>query len=247
MENNKNFRTSIDKAMVIKKFVLITIVLCFIIFLLIFFITNVIFKKQLTQIKNISSVLVSRVSNIRIENVEPKAIDVNSDLVDVQFEDYFSMDSSDPKPSGIINYQKIKVTDYPIFGSKYGDISIPSVGIELPFYYGDSLQVLKNGCIGHNSGSYFPGEGASIIACGHNTARVLKKISNIKIGDTATIKTTYGEYEYKVFKIKIIEETQLEELPIQKNLEILMIYTCYPFNSIGHVTQRFAVYFERVK
>lgn len=72
-------------------------------------------------------------------------------------------------------------------------------------------------------------------------------MANLKIGDTAVIKTTYGEFEYKVFKTKIIKETALEELPIQKNMEIFMLYTCYPFNSIGHVTERYVVYFERVR
>ena len=44
--------------------------------------------------------------------------------------------------------------------------------------------------------------------------------------------------------MKLIKETELEALPIQRNREILMIYTCYPFNNIGYTAQRYVVYAE---
>ena len=33
---------------------------------------------------------------------------------------------------------------------------------------------------------------------------------------------------------------------VTKDKEILMIYTCYPFNNIGYTTQRYVVYAEMV-
>ena len=56
---------------------------------------------------------------------------------------------------------------YPEFGTKYATLEIPSIDVNLPVYFGDTLDVLKKG-IGHSSGSYFPGEGGSIIFSGHN-------------------------------------------------------------------------------
>ena len=32
----------------------------------------------------------------------------------------------------------------------------------------------------------------------------------------------------------------------QKDKEILMLYTCYPVNGLGHKTDRFVVYAERI-
>lgn len=34
----------------------------------------------------------------------------------------------------------------------------------------------------------------------------------------------------------------VDELPIQDEKEIFMIYTCYPVNTLGHKTDRFVVY-----
>ena len=47
--------------------------------------------------------------------------------------------------------------------------------------------------------------------------------------------------------MKLIKETELDKLPVQKEKEILMIYTCYPFNNIGYTTQRYVVYAELEK
>ena len=67
---------------------------------------------------------------------------------------------------------------YPEYGSRYGNIKIDSLNINLPLYYGDKLSILKNG-IGHSSGSYFPGEGGSIICMGHNTKTFLYKLKRM--------------------------------------------------------------------
>ena len=55
-----------------------------------------------------------------------------------------------------------KLKNYPEYGAKYATIKIPKIDVDLPVYYGDSLDILKKG-VGHSSGSYFPGEGGSII------------------------------------------------------------------------------------
>ena len=44
--------------------------------------------------------------------------------------------------------------------------------------------------------------------------------------------------------MKIINETDVDQIPIQDEKEILMIYTCYPLNNIGYATQRYVVYSE---
>ena len=134
-----------------------------------------------------------------------------------------------------------KIQNYPEYGAQYATIEIPRIDVNLPVYFGSTLDVLKNG-VGHDSASYFPGEGGSIIYMGHNSKNAFRRISELKKGDEITVKTSYGDFTYKIYDMKLIEETDLDALPIQKDEEILMCYTCYPFNNIGYATQRYVVY-----
>jgi LPXTG-site transpeptidase (sortase) family protein len=115
-----------------------------------------------------------------------------------------------------------------------------------PLYYGDTLEILTKG-VGQTPGSYFPGEGGSIIYMGHNTSNMLRNLPNIKNNDKIIVETTYGTYTYSVYETKIIEETDLDSVPVQREKEILMLYTCYPVTAITHTTQRFIVYASRVE
>lgn len=135
---------------------------------------------------------------------------------------------------------------YPEYGSRYGNIKIDSLNINLPLYYGDKLSILKNG-IGHSSGSYFPGEGGSIICMGHNTKTFLYKLPQIKKNAQIQVETTYGTFTYKVYETKVVNMYNVDELPIQKGEEILMLYTCYPVDGLGHKTDRFVVYAKKVE
>ncbi|MEG0873106.1 MAG: class D sortase [Clostridia bacterium] len=141
----------------------------------------------------------------------------------------------------ILNSGKPEIKTYPSYGQKYASLNIASAGIELPVYFGDSLEVLKNG-VGHSSGSYFPGEGGSIIYCAHNSKDKFRNFSKIKKGDKIVVTTEYGTFNYKVYDMQVIEETQKDKLPVQKDEEILMLYTCYPFDALGYTTKRYAVY-----
>ena len=141
----------------------------------------------------------------------------------------------------VIDDKKIK--NYPEYGTKYATIKIPKIDVELPVYYGDTLDILKKG-VGHSSGSYFPGEGGSIIYMGHNSKKMFRRFSELQKGNEIEVTTTYGDFKYKIYDMQLIKETDLDKLPIQEEKEILMVYTCYPFNNIGYATQRYVVYAE---
>ncbi len=145
----------------------------------------------------------------------------------------------------VINTEN-RLENYPEYGTQYGTIEIPKIDVNLPVYYGDTLEILKKG-VGHSSGSYFPGEGGSIIYMGHNSQKMFRRFSELQIGNEIIVKTNYGEYKYKIYDMQLIKETETEKLPIQKEKEILMVYTCYPFNNIGYATQRYVVYAELEK
>lgn len=157
-----------------------------------------------------------------------------------------SVDTEKKEIKETIMTEENRLQNYPEYGTQYATIEIPKIDVDLPVYFGDTLEILKKG-VGHSSGSYFPGEGGSIIYMGHNSKNVFRRFSELEIGDEITVKANYGEYKYKIYDMQLVKETESEKLPIQKEKEILMVYTCYPFNNIGYATQRYVVYAELVK
>lgn len=143
------------------------------------------------------------------------------------------------------NTEKQEIEKYPEYGTRYGNIRIESLNINLPLYYGDKLSILKNG-VGQSSGAYFPGEGGSIICMGHNTKTFLYRLPEIRKNEEIVVQTTYGEFKYKVDHTKVVNMYNVDELPVQNEEEILMLYTCYPVNGLGHKADRFVVYAKRV-
>lgn len=154
-----------------------------------------------------------------------------------------SIDIENKEVKETVMNEEQRIENYPEYGTQYATIEISKIDVNLPVYYGDTLEILKKG-VGHSSGSYFPGEGGSIIYMGHNSKRMFRRFSELQIGNEIIVKTTYGEYKYKIYDMQIINETEVDKLPIQKDKEILMVYTCYPFNNIGYATQRYVVYAE---
>ena len=148
-------------------------------------------------------------------------------------------------PSVTFDSMNKKLIDYPLWNTEFGSLTIPSIDIKLPIYQGDSLEILNYG-IGHFSGSLFPGEGGSIILAGHNTKAFLYHLPEVKINNEIKVKTTYGEFTYKIYETKVIDAKDNDAFPFFKDKEVLMIYTCYPVNTVGHKTHRFVVYAEKI-
>ena len=138
-----------------------------------------------------------------------------------------------------------RLESYPEYGTKYGDLSIDSLNVDLPLYYGDTLSILRNG-VGHSSGSYFPGEGGTIVCMAHNTIGYLYNLSDIETGANIVITTTYGKFTYEVEETKIVPETQVDAVSVSHGEEMLILYTCYPTNTFGHATKRFITYSKLV-
>lgn len=142
--------------------------------------------------------------------------------------------------------EKKTIVSYPEYGTRYGNIKIESLDINLPLYYGDKLAYLRYG-VGQTSGSYFPGEGGSIICMGHNNRNYLYDLPKIENDAVIEILTSYGEFKYKVYETKIINMRDVDELPVQKGEELLMLYTCYPVNTLGDKKDRFVAYARRIQ
>lgn len=141
-----------------------------------------------------------------------------------------------------INTVTKRLVEYPNFGDIWARIIINSADIESNVYHGDTLDLLKYG-VGHHAGSYFPGEGGTILIAGHNSTRDFGRLPKTQIGDEIVIKAVYGTYTYKIYDYEIIEAKALnEKLEINDNKEILMVYTCYPVDTPGYKSKRYVVY-----
>ncbi len=141
---------------------------------------------------------------------------------------------------------KKSLKKFPSYGTKYGMIKISSIGVDLPLYHGDTLDILNYG-IGHYAGSYFPGESGSIVLAGHNNQGFLRRLPEVQVGEQIIIETTYGTFYYEMTSSRIIDKKEEYLLPIQNEEELLMIYTCYPVTAIGLTNQRYVVYAKRVE
>lgn len=141
-----------------------------------------------------------------------------------------------------INVEKKTLSEYPSFGDIWAKLEIPSVDIKVNVYQGDTLDILKYG-VGHHSGSFFPGEGGTILIAGHNSKKDFMDLTKTSEGDEIIIKAVYGTYTYKIYKTEVKKAKQLnEELRLTQDKELLMLYTCYPVDSPGYKSNRFVVY-----
>ena len=76
----------------------------------------------------------------------------------------------------------------------------------------------------------------------HNTNGFLRRLPEIEIGTKIHVSTVYGEYNYTVEDTKVVHMSDVDAVDVQGKKEQLILYTCYPVNSIGHATQRFITY-----
>lgn len=140
---------------------------------------------------------------------------------------------------------KKRLINYPGYDTIFATLKIPKINVEAPLYHGDSLDILKKG-VGHYPGSYFPGEGSSVILAAHNSKEHFMYLPKLKKNDKVIVDTIYGTFTYEVYDYKIIKDTDVASLPVQTDKEILMMYTCYPVATIGHKSKRYVVYAKLV-
>jgi len=130
----------------------------------------------------------------------------------------------------------------PSKGDVYGTLTIDGAGVNCSVYFGDDNAILRKG-VGQYSGSMLPGFGSTTLIGGHvNT--YFKGLQNVEIGDVIKITTTYGAYEYTVNNLKVVDYQDKSAYDLSANHDNLILYTCYPFGTLGFTSQRYFVYAE---
>ncbi|HEU5139787.1 MAG TPA: class D sortase [Bacillales bacterium] len=129
-------------------------------------------------------------------------------------------------------------------GDVIGILDIPEADIEFPIYQGISDKELSAGA-GHYVNTDLPGGNDQIVIPAHNTTE-FARIGKLKEGDLVQIKTEYGDFQYQVNAVKIVEEEKVNIIHGTAPNEVLVLFTCYPFTALWHSDQRYVVFAEKV-
>ena len=133
--------------------------------------------------------------------------------------------------------------EYPEYGEVYATLKLPALGLTLEVTYGDDLKLIKQK-VGQFTGSYLPGEGGTILYAGHNARKIFGRLGELEPGDEVIVETGYGTFTYQVTLGEVVDI--VNEPPINRDKEELILYTCYPFNAAGFPSTRYLVHCDRV-
>lgn len=146
------------------------------------------------------------------------------------------------------NKVSISSVERPKFGSIYANIKCDEISMDENIYWGDSENILNVG-IGQYTGSSLPGYGRPMLICGHRTS-FGHHVRNTQIGNVYTVTTNYGVFQYEVYDIIILDESEAEKKVtgwLLEDSEKLIYYTCYPFeSSYGNPTKRCFVFAKKI-
>ena len=133
---------------------------------------------------------------------------------------------------------------FPSYEDQFGELIIEDCQIKADLYFGDSWYVLGNG-VGIYNGSAIPGYGRTILIAGHNNT-YFNGLKHAKEGQIVKIRTNYGNYQYEITGTKITDNEDRSAYDLGKNEENLIMYTCYPFDTLGLTNLRAFIYAKYV-
>ena len=132
---------------------------------------------------------------------------------------------------------------WPDQGELMGELEIPSLEATLPVYHGTDDNELDQG-VGHFAQSVLPGDPDNSVLSGHRDT-VFRKLGEVGEGDTLIVRTRIGEYTYKIFRERIVDEDDRTVIVSTDDAQ-LTLTTCYPFDFVGEAPDRYVLEAELV-
>ncbi|MDF2512754.1 MAG: sortase [Herbinix sp.] len=126
----------------------------------------------------------------------------------------------------------------PTAGDRIGELYIPKLEATLPIYEGTSEEELEVG-VGHFGASVLPGEEDNSVLAGHRDT-VFRNLGEVGVGDSLIVRTTAGEFEYQVNKVRIVDKDDRTVI-VPKPRATLTVSTCYPFSYVGSAPKRYVL------
>jgi sortase A len=153
--------------------------------------------------------------------------------------------SEEAKVNNVIS---IKDIQFPEHGTHFANLSCERIELNAPVYWGDTNEVLKAG-VGQYMGSFLPGFGRTILLSGHNTT-YFKPLQLIEVGDVIAYNTNYGDFQYKVTDVQVLPSSDARDMQedlLSNKQEELIMYTCYPFETlVGTKQDRLFVFADKI-
>ena len=140
--------------------------------------------------------------------------------------------------------------DLPAYGFEDGVaavLSIPAIELEMPVYLGASYDNMAAGAavLGQTS-LPIGGDNTNCVIAGHrgwNGAAYFLNIDKLQEGDEIQLINLWETMNYNVTEIRIIEPTDIKQVLIQDDRELLTLMSCHPYASGGKY--RYLVFCER--
>lgn len=132
--------------------------------------------------------------------------------------------------------EKELYSEYPAEGETFGELIIPKISASLPIVEGTDEDELEKG-VGHYANSVLPGEKDNSVLSGHRDT-VFRRLGEVGVGDLLKVKTTAGEFTYKVRQVRIVDADDRTVI-VPKPRATLTVTTCYPFDYIGDAPERY--------
>ena len=136
-----------------------------------------------------------------------------------------------------------QVIPAPVSGDLLGTLLIEKLGYSEQIAYGTGVNELVN-YIGFYSNSKLPGLGSNTVLMGHRAK--LSKLANLIIGDKIIVDMLYGNYEYQIKELLVVEKSDRDHFK-KTDKEQLTIVIDYPFDEWGSATQSFVILCDLVK
>ena len=149
-----------------------------------------------------------------------------------------------PVPTPVVNktvkekvsQEQVLYPTRPRKGEEIGELYIPNLDATLPIFHGTEEDELEKG-VGHFAGSVLPGENDNSVLSGHRDT-VFRKLGEVGQGDLLIVRTSAGEFTYKVRKVRIVDADDRTVI-VPKPRATLTVTTCYPFSFIGDAPERY--------
>lgn len=123
-------------------------------------------------------------------------------------------------------------------GGVIGEIQIPRLELTAMVVQGDSAAILRR-AVGHLADTALPGEPGNVVLAGHRDT-LFRPLKDVRRGDTITLKTRDGDFEYLVESTAVVPPSDVRVLAPTGGRTLTLI-TCFPFSYIGSAPDRFIV------
>lgn len=128
----------------------------------------------------------------------------------------------------------------PRFGEMYAIMSCSAFDISIPVYWGSNSELFEHGAC-QSSGSTIIGDNGNTVISAHEDT-FFSELYKLKIGDTVTLKTNYGQFKYTV-KENITFNKKEGKYVAPSNETKLTLYTCKR-DVLGNADERTGVICE---